>query len=668
MGVAELKKAELYYHRSVQEDVAKTLQHSGSCQIIETSGTTEPAADVAERLTLCEEQHTHLRYLFRSIGGHYTDPVSSIDRMLGEKPVLSMTELAQAADKTDLKTLAASVRKMETQLNALRLEASQLKTNASILSLLRDFPYPLSVLGDGTKTLKGLFAVFPADALEAFRASVAAQLSAETELFISPGASGDREVRVVVLYLRTHEPQVLDLCAQSGASPVELPSGVRDVVSAELSAIAGRVAELERREADLQEDLKRTANEWMPTLQRLFDYWNILSGRYGALASSDATDRTFRTSFWVPTTALPHLQKRLEAISPNVALVVSDPGPEDEPPTLLKNHPLARPAEVLTNLYSPPPYGEVDPTPFVAPFFFIFFGMCLGDAGYALVMGAGIWMLFRKYRRIPFSVGNFLNLFAMGAVMTFIYGAITGSFFGDFIDVVFFMAPLRPLKNALFILDPMGKPMVVLGISLLLGVIHLMFGLAVAAWDAYRKGNIVDAVGDKACWILFVTGLILVGTSSALPFVFLPGLCMALVGGCIIFWYAGRGTKNIFLKIGSGLYALYGSTSYLGDILSYSRLLALGLGSAVIGSIINLLGTMAVGVPYIGWVLAGAIVIGGHVFGIAVNLLGAFVHSMRLQYVEFFSKFYSGGGSIFRPLTLSTQYVDVIDPESGFSS
>jgi V/A-type H+-transporting ATPase subunit I len=560
---------------------------------------------------------------------------------------------------------------MEARLNELRLTASQAKANASLLSLVKDFPYPLDVLGEGTRTLKGIFGVLPADALENFKASIGARFSAETEIFVPSSPPGDREARVVVMYLRALEQQVLELCAENGVTQADLPPNARGFVSAELAALDTRLAELDRQEAALLQDLKNMAKEWMPVLQRLSDYWNILSERYEALASSDATDRTFRTGFWIPTSALPQLQKRLDAISPNMALVATDPTEEDNPPTLLQNSALVRPAEVLTNLYSPPPYGELDPTPFLAPFFFIFFGMCLGDAGYALVMGGVLAMLFRKYRKIPFSVKNFMHIFSIGAVTTFIYGAITGSFFGDFIDVFFFMAPLRPIKNAIFVIDPLAKPMAVLGLSLLFGVIHLMFGLAIAAWDAFRRGNYVDAIGDKASWILFVTGLILtgMGASGSLPYaLYIVGLCMTAVGGSIIFWYAGRETKNVFLKVGSGLYALYATTSYLGDILSYSRLLALGLGSAVIGSIINLLTIMAANIPYVGWGIAVIIVVGGHLFGIAVNLLGAFVHSMRLQYVEFFSKFYAGGGSIFRPLKLSTEYVEVIDPESGFSS
>jgi V/A-type H+-transporting ATPase subunit I len=676
MGVAELKKTELYYHKSVQDDVAKALQYSGACQIIE-SAADEPGerpAGAADRLAACEEQETRIRYLFRALGGYYKDPVSSIDRLLGERPALSLTELAKTAQETDLQELVSSVKERETRLNELRVEAAQLTTTAGILAKISDFPYSLSVFGEGTRVLKGLLGTLPVKGAEILKNDLAAY-AGETELFAADQGPRAKEAWVAILYARTHEQPILEVCARGGMTFVELPAHLSGTVAEESEKTAARLDACAREEAGILESLAQTAEEWMPAVQRVSDYWKIMHDRYRALCASDSTDSTVRTCFWVPAEVLPHLQKRIESIASATAFVASTPVREDNPPTLLKNRALIRPAEVLTNLYSPPPYGELEPTPFLAPFFFIFFGMCLGDAGYALVMGGVIAMLFKKYRKIPFSVKNFVNIFSIGAVTTFIYGAITGSFFGDFIDVFFFMAPLRPLKNALFVIDPMANPMAVLGLSLLLGVTHLMFGLAIAAYDAFRKGNYVDAVGDKACWILFIVGLILVGagSSGSLPSaLYTAGLGMTAVGGCIIFWYAGRGTKNIFLKVGSGLYALYGSTSYLGDILSYSRLLALGLGSAVVGSIINLLSIMAAGIPCVGWVLAIVIVIGGHLFGIAVNLLGAFVHSMRLQYVEFFSKFYSGGGSIFRPLAFATQYIDVIDtaldPESGLSS
>ena len=314
----------------------------------------------------------------------------------------------------------------------------------------------------------------------------------------------------------------------------------------------------------------------------------------------------------------------------------------------------------MTELYSSPTYRGIDPTPLLAPFFWIFFGMCLGDAGYALVVFGTILFVFRKYKKIAPGVKDFIRLFLFCSVSTFIYGVISGSFFGNFIDS--FLPPLIPLKNSLMLVDPMTNPMQVLGISLLLGVVHLMFGLLIAAYDKLRHGEFIDAIGNDISWFLFIVGLCLygVGLGGMLPPHFIQvGGAMAVLGGIIIFIYAGKGEPNIFKKVINGFLALYGSTSYLGDILSYSRLLALGFGSAVIGMVINLLGGLAADIPYIGWLIAIVVIIGGHIFSIAINILGSFVHPLRLQYVEFFGKFYTGGGEPFTPLTLSQEYVNV---------
>ncbi|MDR1623087.1 MAG: V-type ATP synthase subunit I [Synergistaceae bacterium] len=664
MGVAELKKAELYYHKSLQENVARIVQRSGVCQIIESED--EPDARLMEaqaQLAVCEGQEAHLRYLFRALGSHYTDPVSSIGRMLGEKPVFSLDELGELAQETDLKELASSVKTTESKLNELRIEISQLKVTAGVLSNIKDFPYPLSVLREGTQTLKGVLGTFSIAQLDVFREDLAAY-SDETELFVAPQKTKDKDVWVVLLYVRAREQEILELCAKDGMTFVDLPVHISETAAGEASKISDRLVECEHEESAILQGLARTADEWMPALQGMSDYWRILRDRYHALATSAATGSTVKTCFWVPAEAVPALRKQVEAVGPAVAFIASDPTEEDHPPTLLKNNAFNRPAEVLTNLYSPPVYGQRDPTSSMAPFFFLFFGMCLGDAGYAIVIASVLWMLFRKYRKIPSGTKNFMNLFCAGAAATFLYGLVTGSFFGDFIDSFPFMAFLRPLKDALLLVDPLKDPVTILGIALLLGVVHLMFGLGVAAYDEFRRGNYADAAGGKISWILFVLGLLLVGGGSAgkLPsFLYIIGVVMAAAGTGLIFWYAGRGEKNVFLKVGLGLYALYGSTAYLGDILSYSRLLALGLGSAVIGSVINLLGKMIVGVPFIGWLLAILLILGGHVFSLAINLLGAFVHAMRLQYVEFFSKFYTGDGVNFTPLKFQTQYVEVFD-------
>lgn len=662
MGVAKLKKAELYYHKSVHDEIAATLQETGVCQVIGTPEGNSHPADIEARLTESEERLSDVRYLMRTLTPHFKDPVSSVDRMLGERPVVTMADLARLARETDLGGACVKVRDVEHKLGEARLELSQARADSALLDGLAFFPHPLSALTEGTRTLTGAAGTIKVEQISAFKAALGdlSKFRKDAEVFIASHDEKAQDVHVAVLFSRDRGAEVLETCQKNGMVMMDIPASLKGTAAEERERMTSAIESLEARERDLLGQLDEAAERWMPAVQKLSDYWNSLDQRYRALSESDETESTMLTRFWLPAKDAASVQKKIEAVSPNVALFLSDPAEDEEPPTLLDNGQYVRPFNVLTSLYSPPTYRGIDPTPLLAPFFFVFFGMCLGDAGYALVMFGTIYWLFKKYRRIPTDVKDFLMLFAFCSVSTFVYGIVSGSFFGDFIDS--FLPFLSPVKNMLMLVDPMSDPTQVLGISLLFGVIHLMFGLLIAAYDNFRNGQYVDGIGANVSWFFLVVGLCFAGTSIGgltPPHFKTLGWAMAGIGALVIFWYAGREEKNIIKKFFSGFLALYGSTSYLGDILSYSRLLALGFGSAVIGMIINMLGGMAAGIPYIGWLIAIVIIVGGHIFSILINLLGSFVHPLRLQYVEFFGKFYSGGGEAFVPLTHSGEFVEI---------
>ena len=665
MGVAKLKKAELYYHKSVHEQIAAALQETGACQIISTTEENQPRpAEIEALISKNEEKLADVRYLNRTLTPHYVDPVPALDRMLGERPEVTMSELEELASKTDLKAVCDKTRAIEHETGEVRLKLSEARLNVSILSSVGFFEYPLSVITEGTQTLTGLVGTIKAEKVEGLRAALGefSLFAQDTELIIAPYDEKNKtqDLYVALLYSRSVESAVKELCAKNGLSLVEIPAAFTDTVLEEQEKYSSAIAELEAKEADLATKLAAVAQETVPTVQKLSDYYNSLATRYNGTAQSDETECTMLTKFWLPAKRADEIKQKIEAISTDIELTLADPEPGEEPPSLLNNGCLVRPFNILTELYSSPTYRGIDPTPLLAPFFWIFFGMCLGDAGYAIVVFGTIMYVFKKYKKMSLGVKDFIKLFLFCSVSTFIYGIISGSFFGNFIDS--FVPILVPLKNSLMLVDPMTNPMQVLGISLLLGVVHLMFGLLIAAFDKLRSGQFIDAIGNDISWFLLIVGLCLfgVGTGGMIPPHFVQiGQVMAILGAVIIFLYAGKEKKGIISKIISGFLALYGSTSYLGDILSYSRLLALGFGSAVIGMVINLLGGLAADIPYVGWLVAVVVIIGGHIFSIAINILGSFVHPLRLQYVEFFGKFYSGGGEPFTPLTLSQEYVNV---------
>jgi V/A-type H+-transporting ATPase subunit I len=224
------------------------------------------------------------------------------------------------------------------------------------------------------------------------------------------------------------------------------------------------------------------------------------------------------------------------------------------------------------------------------------------------------------------------------------------------------LAFLREVKNSVVLLRPMENPLNFLGISLALGVIQVLFGLFLAMWENLQKGDYVAAFGDQGGWITLITGLLVyAGNAAGIlgPTAGFFGKVLSLVGAGLLVATQGREKTGFVSKALSGLLSLYNITSYLGDVLSYSRLLALGLATSAVAMIINTLTGLVIDIPFIGMILAVVVFIGGHLFSAAVNTLGAFIHSLRLQYVEFFSKFYISGGRSFEPLAYDTQYVQV---------
>ncbi|MCL1940296.1 MAG: V-type ATP synthase subunit I [Synergistaceae bacterium] len=664
MSVAELKKAVLYYHKSIQDDVLLTLQKSGVCEIIpgnegndETAAALGSKTSAAAKVTKCDAALADLRFLLRFLEPYYKDPVSGIARAFGEKPSNSLSELAELADHCNITEKSEAVRGYERKLSSIRTELLQSDNTKAILANLSGFPHGVNIFGSKGR-VRAAAGSLPFVQSEAWKQSLLNEIGSDCEIYLAPPKIKERDIWGVVMYAAERENEVAEICSKNNFSASDLNfSGAQGSVSEQLASIKTRQDKLHSEEKSIQEEVAKYAGENVETLRKLVDYYGILKERYQAFASGEFTGSAVVTSFWVPSSDLPDIEAKLKSLGV-CELVTTDPSKDDDVPSLIRNAKLDLPFETLTKLYSSPRYGAMDPTPKLAPFFFIFFGMCLGDAGYALIMAGLIWFVFGKYKKIPTSIKEFLRLFLFVSVSTFVYGAITGSFFGDLFAVVPFLKPLNAVRNFITLTDPLANPILVLGISLAFGVIHLFYGMILAFKICWKDENYVDAIFDKAAWLIFLTGIILIAVTGSGILKWLA-VAITLVGALMIMFYAGLEKKNIFSKIIAGLLALYGATSWLGDVLSYSRLLALGLASAAIAMIINLLAGLVVGVPYVGWLIAAIIVVGGHLFNLAINVLGAFVHSLRLQYVEFFSKFYTGGGREFNTFSCNAKYINI---------
>jgi len=329
---------------------------------------------------------------------------------------------------------------------------------------------------------------------------------------------------------------------------------------------------------------------------------------------------------------------------------IRKPEEDEETPVLLDNPRLVQPFEAITEMYSLPNSKEVDPNTLMAPFYFIFFGMMVSDAGYGLLMSIITGILLIKYK-FEGLLDKLLRLLFLGGISTFIWGALFGGWFGDIVSAVtsgrYSIPPLW--------FNPMNNPMKLLICSLILGAIHLFVAMGIQGYKKIKEGKILDAIFDTGFWYIFLIGLgllLLGGTAGTI------GKYMAITGAVLLVLTQGRSEKNIIKKFTKGVLSLYDAVGFMSDVLSYSRLLALGLATGVIASVINAMGTL-IGFNPLGIIVLIIVFIVGHVFNLVINALGAYVHASRLQYVEFFGKFFEGGGKAYKPFKVNTKYINI---------
>lgn len=418
--------------------------------------------------------------------------------------------------------------------------------------------------------------------------------------------------------------------------------------------LSQQVQELE----DKNNSLKNKISDYVDSydnLRFLSDYLTVQIDKYKAVELAATTDCVFLVSGYIPEEESEELKFSIENNFTSL-VVLSEPDYENpDVPVLLKNGNFANGVEGITEMYSPPSNKDVDPNPVMAFFYYAFFGLMLSDAGYGILMV--IFAIFAdKKLKVRGNMKKSVNMVLYCGISSIIFGALFGGWFGDLIPTIctHFLHMENPPSLALW-LDPVSNSITLLVYCLGFGILHLFAGVILNGYNLFKKKLYVAAVCDTVPVMLFVCGFAVFGAGFLID---VPqkikdaGNVLLLAGAALIILTAGRSAKNIIGKFGSGLYALYNTASgYLGDILSYSRLLALGLVTGVIANSINLMATMPGNIIF--FIL---ILLLGHTINIAINLIGTYVHTNRLQYVEFFSKFYEGEGTAFTPFKINSKH------------
>lgn len=414
--------------------------------------------------------------------------------------------------------------------------------------------------------------------------------------------------------------------------------------------------------------------EYRDALKIISDYYRVRADKYAVLGTIPQSENTFFVGGYIAEKSLPLLQK---LIGDKYACVidVEEIREDEEPPVILSNNTFSESVEGVLESYGLPHKGEIDPTMIMSLFYVFFFGMMLSDAAYGAIMFLGCFIALKKFPRMSEGLHKSLKMFMYCGISTFVWGVLFGGYFGNAVDIISqtFFGKTVTIPALWFV--PLDNPMKLLVYSMAFGVVHLFVGHGLKGYMELNEGRKLDFFCDVVLWYFFLIGLILLllptdifASIAQTQIVFPPAVnllakVLTIVGGVGILLMSGREKKNPALRLALGAYDLYNITSWLSDVLSYSRLLALGLATGVIASVINQMASMFGGgvLGAIGFTLVFLL---GHTINLAINLLGAYVHTNRLQFVEFFGKFYEGGGKPFEPFRAKTKYVTVQENEN----
>lgn len=414
-------------------------------------------------------------------------------------------------------------------------------------------------------------------------------------------------------------------------------------VKSHIELLTDKIKKVDEEIQKLEEELKDLASnneEFKILSDQILTQQAINDLRYDSTISTNVIEG------WVRTDELEKLEKAITDVTEFYDLVLTDPEEGDVVPTYTKNEHFVSQFETITDMFSKPSVTDVDPNPIMAWWYWLIFGMMMGDVGYGLLILVGGTIL-KKLMKPKGGMLKLINVITYSGIPTIFWGILFGSYFG--------FAPGEIFGDLFtwYWFNPMNEPITMLLVSIVVGVLHLITGLIVKIVICFREKRYAELLAKNLSWIFILVGIGVFFLHS------LTGIILAVIGVALVVLFAGAHKKGIIGKFAFGLLGLYDITAYLGDILSYSRIMALVMSSAAVAVVMNTLATMFGG-GVIGFIASALIFAVGHVFNLVLGLLSAYVHDSRLQYIEFFGKFYDGGGVDFKPLAIETKYVNEI--------
>lgn len=667
MAIVQMQRINICALKKNRKAILERLQELGAMEIdiqLEDDNLGEKQ-DVASSRALFERRAQTADQALAILNIYVPEKKGMLDSLAG-KPLVEKELFEKAAENQD-QYMATASRIVTLDKQIAESKAAVLKVQNQVEALAPWLSLTVPVSYTGTQKTAVLIGTMPNPQDQQSILNLLAGAVPDVEAVDVELISTDKDFTyLAVICMKQDAGKVEEVLRTGGfskpSSPVQkIPEEYKKDLEAEIAKAQEQVKQLESELAECAVSRQ--------DLELISDYYRTRAEKYRILGEIPQTASTFAISGYVPAAKADAIVKEL---SEHYGAAAETEGikEEEEPPVLLHNNRFSESVEGVLASFGLPAKGEIDPTFFTSIFYVFLFGLMLSDAAYGLIVSLACGIVLLKFPRMETNLRKSVQLFFWCGLSTLFWGVLFGGYFGDALDVISetFFGHKISIPALWFV--PLNAPMRMLLYSMLFGVIHLFTGLALKGYMYIRDHKYMDFVCDVIFWYMLLLGLIGLLIPSSMfagiagkQIVFPAALnaaakWSAILGAVGIVLFSGRSSKNPALRIALGAYDLYNITGWLSDVLSYSRLLALGLATGVIASVVNQMGSM--GGKSIGGVILFIIVfVIGHVFNMAINLLGAYVHTCRLQYVEFFGKFYEGGGKPFEPFKLKTKYVDL---------
>ena len=646
MAIVTMRHLRLIGLQAEREEMLRRLQHLGCLEITEP----EPASDdpLLEKLRIPEaaelqrirEQYTAAEQALQTLTDHTPKEKNALEPL----PFIDEQALTDESQLADGKSAAERLNRCREELASLQSRSEKLAAEEAQLLPWESLTMPLECATTEKVLIQmgTLPAVVPPE-------QIREALEAAGDLYEFREVSVDRERRYAVLTVHISQAEDHVAAVKALGWSRVAPGDRRGTAGENLAALRHEQEKLAERKAALEQEIAKCADQ-KPELRQLSDASRIEMDRGEAKGRTRETAETFLLEGWFPAENTKELEMLLDGCT--CAWQMTDPVPEDYPrvPVKLKNNRFTGPLNMVTEMYSLPAYGSLDPNPYMAPFFILFYGIMMADMGYGLLMMAASLLVLKK-KQPTGGNRNFFALLGLCGISTFILGAMTGGFFGDFIPQL--VKLFNPESTFTWFWQPLFSPindiiMVMLG-SLALGCVQILVGMVIGFIYKLKHGEIAEALCEEAAWWVIIGCGVALGVTGNK--VFLWVLLAVLV---ISQSYGKKGIGGKIVGIGGSIYNHI--TGYFGDILSYVRLMALMLAGAVIAQVFNTLAAIPGNL-----IIFFVISILGNALNFALNLLGCYVHDMRLQCLEFFKYFYRDGGRAFRPVAAEPKYYRIAE-------